>query len=97
MLAAIVVIEKRSSSEPTSTETLLPLHKHHDPKQEGQIMNLSPLGQINHKISFMLQSRSPATNKCHAAELELAEFYEKLNDLLTVEFIRPAEALVSNH
>ena len=45
----------------------------------------------------MLQSRSPATNKCHATELELAKFYERLNDLLTVEFIRPAKALVSDH
>jgi len=30
MLAAIDVIEKGSSSEPTSIETLLPLHEHHD-------------------------------------------------------------------
>ena len=41
MLAVIVVIEKGSSSEPTSIETLLPLHEHHDAKQ-GQIMDLSP-------------------------------------------------------
>ena len=60
-------------------------------------MDLSPPGEINHKISFMLQSRSPATNKCHAVELELAKFYEKLNDLLTVKFIRPVEALVNDH
>jgi len=43
-LAAIVVIEKGSSSEPTSTKTLLPLHEHHDVKQ-GQIMDLSPPGE----------------------------------------------------
>ena len=40
-LAATVVIKKGSLSEPTSIETLLPLHEHHDAKQ-GQIMDLSP-------------------------------------------------------
>ena len=97
MLAVIVVIEKGSLSEPISTETLLSLHEHHDSKQDGQIIDLFPPGEINHKISFMLQTKSPTTNKCHAAELQLVEFYEKLNDLLTVEFIRPAKALVSDH
>ena len=29
-LAATVVIKKGSSSEPTSIETLLPVHEHHD-------------------------------------------------------------------
>ena len=71
-LAAIVVFEKGSSSVPTSTKTLLPLHEHHDPKQEGQILGLTPPREINHKISFM----SPTTNRCHAAQPELVEFYK---------------------
>ena len=58
-------------------------------------MDLSPPGEINHKISFMSQSRLLATNKCHAAEPKLAKFYEKLNDLL-IEFIRSTKALVSD-
>ena len=41
-LAAIVVFEKGSSSVPTSTKTLLPLHEHHDPKQEGRILGFNP-------------------------------------------------------
>ena len=73
MITAIAIFEKRSSSEPTSTETSWPLQEHRDANPKGQTKDLSPLGEINHEINFMLGARSPAKDECHVKISPLAQ------------------------
>ena len=70
MIAAIVVIEKGRSSEPTSIETLLPLHEHHDAKQ-GQIMDLSPPEETKTRLDIE-EGRQKQTTEATPVHTEIS-------------------------
>ena len=84
-LATITVSEEGSSSESTST------------KVSRSTKYLSPARKINSKVDVISGAKSSATNECHTSEPEVVDFYEQLNDLLTVGSISPSNRTFSDH